>query len=72
MIVAHLINRKKVIKKFRTCHSPKLDADQELSDDNGDHNPALPAKLVTLGIVQQFKSFTESNLDRVEAQQATT
>ena len=56
---------------FGTCPSPKLDADQELSDDNGDHNPALPAKLVTLGIVQQFKSFPKSNLDQIEAQPNT-
>ena len=39
---------------------PELDADDELSHDDGDQNPGLPAQLVTLGVIQQLESLSQT------------
>ena len=46
------------------CNScpPKLDADQQLGDNDGDHHPALPAQFVTFRVVQKFECLAQGNL----------
>ena len=39
---------------------PELDADDELSHDDGDQDPGLPAQLVTLGVIQQLESLSQT------------
>ena len=39
---------------------PELDADDELSHDDGDQDPGLPAQLVTLRVVQQLESLSQT------------
>ena len=38
----------------------KLDADEQLSDNDGQHDPGLPAKPVTLWIIKKLKSFSQA------------
>ena len=39
---------------------PELDADDELSHDDGDQDPGLPAQLVTLRVIQQLESLSQT------------
>ena len=45
---------------------PKLDADQQLRDNNSDHHPALTAQFVAFWVVQKFKCFAQGNLMRMQ------
>ena len=39
---------------------PELDADDELSHDDGDEDPGLAAQLVTLWVIQQLESLSQT------------
>ena len=39
---------------------PEFDADDELRHDNGDEDPGLTAQLVTLGVIQQLESLSQT------------
>merc|ERR1719361_744617 len=46
---------------LRDGRPPKLDADEKLCDDDGDHHPALATQFVALGVVQELKGLPQGN-----------
>ena len=47
---------------LRDGRPSKLDADEKLCDDDGDHHPALATQFVALGVVQELKGLPQGNL----------
>ena len=53
-------------QRFGDGCPPKLDADEQLGHNDGDHHPALPAQFVTFRVVQKFKCLAKGNLMKCE------
>jgi hypothetical protein len=46
-------------QRYCDCLPAKLEANKELCADNGDEDPALPAQLITLGIVEELEGLPQ-------------
>ena len=47
-------------KRLGDGRPPELDADQELGHDDRDQDPGLSPKFVTLGVIQELESFSQT------------
>ena len=51
-------------KRFGDGFPAELEADEEFRDDDSEENPALPAQLIALRVVQQLEGFPENKNPR--------